>query len=59
MGKDQLVYQAEREVLAAAKAWGDSRPWRQRALAAEEEKLKYALYMLERARHLSGKVELP
>lgn len=59
MSKESLVRQAEHDVLVAARAWADAKPWKSRTLTPEEEKLKYALFMLERAQRVSGHLKLP
>lgn len=56
MTRDHILRSAEREVVEAAKSWGREAPWKGRALTAAEERLKTALFMLSRARTMTGDV---
>lgn len=58
MASDEVVKNAEREVLAAAVEWSREAPWKNRELSAAEQKLKIAVYMLSRAKTITGSVRV-
>lgn len=58
MGSDQVVRDAEREVLEAAKAWSREAPWQGRRLSPAEERLKMAVFMLGKARTITGSIRV-
>lgn len=58
MGDDELVKSAEREVVAAAEEWDREQGKSQRLLSTASQKLRSAVYMLKRARIVTGKIRV-
>jgi len=59
MGSEEVVKNAEKEVLAAALAWSKEAPWQHRDLTEAEQRLKMAVYMLSKARTITGSIPVP
>ena len=58
MANEEVVRNAEKEVLAAAVEWSREAPWKNRELTPAEQKLKIAVYMLSRAKSITGSVRV-
>jgi hypothetical protein len=54
MANEQLLQDAEREVIIAARDWFYEASWHGRDLTPAESKLRSAIYMMNRARSITG-----
>ena len=54
MGQDEIVRRAEQEVLEAAREWDRQAQASGRPLTPVEQRLRMALFMLRKAKGLSG-----
>ncbi len=54
MGNEQVLMEAEKDVVAAAREWFREAPWQGRDLSPSETRLRSAVYMLNRARSITG-----
>lgn len=57
--KAEIVRRAERYILEVVEEWGRKKPWTHRELTELEQKLKAALWDLERAKRVTGQVRTP
>jgi hypothetical protein len=57
--KADLVRRAERYIVEVVEEWGKMKPWTHRELTELEQKLKNALWDLERAKRVTGQVKMP
>lgn len=56
MGSDEVVKNAEREVVNATIEWSREAPWQHRELTQAEQRLKMAVYMLTKAKSITGQM---
>lgn len=54
MENDQLLLDAQKDVLEAAREWFREAPWQGRDLTPAEAKLRSSVYMMNRARSITG-----
>lgn len=60
MSRRAIVNEAEQRVLFAAQNWAKSRPWQKhnRTQTPEERELYEAIFLLGKARHITGETRL-